>query len=62
MPNFQRRDFLTRAAAFAAVTTTLGGAGRVAAGDPSRCSIHRATGAKHFLPLLIGSWYFTGYR
>src|SRR5580765_8134594 len=35
MPYLQRRDFLTRAAAFAAITTTMGGADRVAAGDPS---------------------------
>src|SRR6267142_5487409 len=35
MSNLQRRDFLTRAAAFAAITTTMGGGGRVAAGDPS---------------------------
>jgi len=35
MPNLPRRDFLTGAAAFAAATATLGGAGRVAAGDPS---------------------------
>ena len=35
MSNPQRRDFLTRTAAFAAATATLGAAGRVAAGDPS---------------------------
>src|SRR5438270_9665364 len=35
MPDFQRREFLTRAGVFAAATATLGGAGRVAAGDPS---------------------------
>jgi oxalate decarboxylase len=34
MSTFQRRDFLT-GAAFAAATATLGGSGRVAAGDPS---------------------------
>ncbi|MDB5308945.1 MAG: cupin protein [Gemmataceae bacterium] len=35
MSNLQRRDFLAGAAAFAAATATLGGRGRVAAGDPS---------------------------
>jgi len=35
MSTFQRRDFLTGAAAFAAATATLGVSGRVAAGDPS---------------------------
>src|SRR5438445_5724877 len=35
MSTLQRRDFLTRAAAFAAATTTLGAAGRVSAGDPA---------------------------
>jgi len=35
MSTFQRRDFLSRAAGFAAATAALGGAGRVAAGDPS---------------------------
>ena len=35
MSDLQRRDFLTRAAAFAAATAAVGGAGRVAAGDPS---------------------------
>src|SRR3977135_2623548 len=35
MSQLQRRDFLTRAATFAAATATLGGARRVAAGDPS---------------------------
>src|ERR1700729_3077349 len=34
MSNLQRRDFLTGAAAFAAATATVSGAGRVAAGDP----------------------------
>jgi oxalate decarboxylase len=35
MSQFQRRDFLTRSAAFAAATAALGTAGRAAAGDPS---------------------------
>src|SRR4029453_13795854 len=35
MSAIPRRDFLAGAAAFAAATATLGGAGRVAAGDPS---------------------------
>jgi oxalate decarboxylase len=35
MSELQRRDFLTRTGVFAAATAALGGAGRVAAGDPS---------------------------
>lgn len=35
MSSIQRRDFLTRAAAFATATAALGGGGRAAAGDPS---------------------------
>ena len=35
MSDLNRRNFLTRAAAFAGATAALGGAGRVAAGDPS---------------------------
>jgi oxalate decarboxylase len=35
MSGLQRRDFLTRAAAFTAATAALGNPGRVAAGDPS---------------------------
>ena len=35
MSNFQRRDFLTRAAAFATATAALAGGERVSAGDPT---------------------------